>query len=127
MDQCIHCNRQLAVTEDVIKTAEKDQCIKVVLFAQSYGMRPRLKSAAEMICFCAPCAASLAFGPEPEGALYQAAWRRLRELVGADSAVAQLAWDRLHTATNPAPRQLGTSLGEDPIRLPFGEGARVVA
>ncbi|HZC24699.1 MAG TPA: hypothetical protein VE866_15265 [Candidatus Binatia bacterium] len=113
--ECIHCRKELA---------ETDQSIKVFLFAQSFGMRPRLKSGAEYIVFCPPCAASLAFGPIPEGALYQAAWRRLRHLVGADNAVAQLAWDGLHSATNP-PQLPEKASGGPVITLPYGEAARV--
>lgn len=34
-------------------------------------------------------------GPPPEGALNVAAWKMIRELVGADPALNQAAWDNL--------------------------------
>jgi hypothetical protein len=34
-------------------------------------------------------------GPPPEGALNMAAWKMIRDLVGADPALNQAAWDDL--------------------------------
>lgn len=65
------------------------------MFAQTVGVRPRQKSAAQRICFCPQCSVSLAMGPPPEGALNVAAWQMIRELVGADPALNDAAWDSL--------------------------------
>ena len=64
----------------------------VYLFAQTVGIRPRQKSQAQRICFCPQCSVSLAMGPAPEGALNVAAWKMIRDLVGADPALNQAAW-----------------------------------
>lgn len=65
------------------------------MFAQTVGVRPRQKSAARRICFCPQCSVSLAMGPPPEGALNIAAWKMIRDLVGADPALNQAAWESL--------------------------------
>jgi hypothetical protein len=65
------------------------------MFAQTVGIRPRQKSAAQRICFCPQCSVSLAMGPPPEGALNLAAWNMIRDLVGADPALNQAAWENL--------------------------------
>jgi len=65
------------------------------MFAQTVGVRPRQKSTAQRICFCPPCSVSLAMGPPPEGALNIAAWNMLRDIVGADPALTQAAWEAL--------------------------------
>jgi hypothetical protein len=65
------------------------------MFAQTVGIRPRQKSAAQRICFCPQCSVSLAMGPAPEGALNIAAWQMIRDLVGADPALNQAAWENL--------------------------------
>lgn len=115
---CIHCRRPLG---------DEDQAIKLFIFAQSFGMRPRLKSGAEAVCFCPPCAVSLAFGPEPtEGALYQAAHRRLRELVGWNQDVTRDAWVKLHGVLNP-PTPMLTSGDRGAVVLPYGNGARAAS
>jgi len=68
----------------------------VFLFAQTTGVRPRQKSTARRICFCPQCAVSLAMGPAPEGALNLAAWQMIRDLVGAQPALTEAAWENLH-------------------------------
>lgn len=89
----------------------------VYLFAQTVGVRPRQKSASRRICFCPPCSVSLAMGPPPEGALNIAAWQMIRDLVGADPALAEAAWENLHgvvallpagEAAADSPRATGT-------------------
>ena len=67
----------------------------VYMFAQTVGIKPRQKSAAQRICFCPQCSVSLAMGPPPEGALNLAAWNMIRDLVGADPALNQAAWETL--------------------------------
>ena len=64
----------------------------VYMFAQTVGIRPRQKSGAQRINFCPPCSVSLAMGPAPEGALNIAAWNMLRDVVGADPALNEAAW-----------------------------------
>ena len=67
----------------------------VFLFAQTVGIRPRRKSAARRICFCPQCSVCLAMGLPPEGALNVAAWKMIRDLVGADPALNTAAWEAL--------------------------------
>jgi hypothetical protein len=73
-----------------------DKSVAVYLFAQTVGVRPRQKSSAQRICFCPQCSVSLAMGPAPEGALNLAAWHMIRDIVGADPALTEAAWDNLH-------------------------------
>jgi hypothetical protein len=65
------------------------------MFAQTVGIRPRQKSTAQRICFCSQCSVSLALGPAPDGALNVAAWKMLRDIVSADPALSQTAWEEL--------------------------------
>lgn len=83
---CLRCSREL---EPGVKL------VTVYMFAQTVGVRPRQKSSAQRICFCAQCCVSLAMGPAPEGALNAAAWQMIREIVGADPALAEAAWQDL--------------------------------
>ena len=83
---CLRCNREF-------ESGQKS--VAVYMFAQTVGIRPRQKSAARRICFCPQCSVSLAMGPPPEGALNVAAWRMIRELVGADPALNEAAWESL--------------------------------
>jgi hypothetical protein len=73
------------------------------MFAQTVAVRPRQKSAAKRVCFCAQCAVSLAMGPAPEGALNLAAWQMIRELVSADPALNEAAWEALSECTRFLP------------------------
>ena len=84
---CLRCNREIE---------SGDKSVAVYLFAQTVGVRPRLKSSAQRICFCPPCSVSLAMGPAPEGALNLAAWQMIRDIVGADPALTEAAWETLH-------------------------------
>lgn len=84
---CLRCNRELEAGE---------KSVAVFLFAQTTGVRPRQKSTARRICFCPQCAVSLAMGPAPEGALNLAAWQMIRDLVGAQPALTEAAWENLH-------------------------------
>ena len=83
---CLRCNREL-------ETGHKS--VAIYMFAQTVGIRPRQKSTAHRICFCPQCSVSLAMGPAPEGALNLAAWKMIRDLVGADPALNQAAWESL--------------------------------
>ena len=84
---CLRCNREL-------ENGQKS--VAVYLFAQTVGVRPRQKSPAQRICFCPQCSVSLAMGPAPEGALNLAAWQMIRDIVGADPALTEAAWESLH-------------------------------
>ena len=66
------------------------------MFAQTVGVKPRMKSQAHRISFCPQCSVSLAMGPPPEGALNVAAWDMIRDLVGSDPALNQAAWESLN-------------------------------
>jgi len=65
------------------------------MFAQTVGIKPRQKSAAQRICFCPQCAVSLAMGLPPEGALNMAAWDMIRDLVSAEPSLNEAAWESL--------------------------------
>lgn len=84
--RCLRCGREVE---------PGDKSVAVYMFAQTVGIRPRQKSAAQRICFCPQCSVSLAMGPPPEGALNVAAWEMLRELVRSDPALNEAAWDNL--------------------------------
>jgi hypothetical protein len=99
---CLRCNREL-------ETGGKS--VAVYMFAQTVGVRPRQKSAAKRICFCPQCAVSLAMGPPPEGALNLAAWEMIRELVSADPALNEAAWEELWGITRRLTAS-GTGHGE---------------
>jgi len=101
---CLRCNRELEAGH---------KSVAVYMFAQTVGIRPRQKSAAQRICFCPQCSVSLAMGPPPEGALNIAAWNMIRDLVGADPALNEAAWESLRglvgllsaTGTDGGPRR----------------------
>ena len=83
---CLRCSRELEAGH---------KSVAIYMFAQTVGIRPRQKSAAQRICFCPQCSVSLAMGPPPEGALNIAAWQMIRDLVGSDPALNQAAWENL--------------------------------
>lgn len=83
---CLRCRREIE---------SGDKSVAVYMFAQTVGVRPRQKSAANRICFCPQCAVSLAMGMPPEGALNMAAWDMIRELVSAEPSLNQAAWEGL--------------------------------
>ncbi|HXW90353.1 MAG TPA: hypothetical protein VEK33_07380 [Terriglobales bacterium] len=83
---CLRCGREIE---------PGNKSVAVYMFAQTVGIRPRQKSAAQRICFCPQCSVSLAMGPAPEGALNVAAWEMLRDLVGSDPALNEAAWENL--------------------------------
>jgi hypothetical protein len=85
---CLRCGRELEAGQ---------KSVAVYLFAQTVGVRPRQKSAAQRICFCPQCSVSLAMGPAPAGALNVAAWQMIRDIVGADPALTEAAWESLHS------------------------------
>jgi len=96
---CLRCSRP-------IETGHKS--VAVYLFAQTVGIKPRQKSAAQRICFCPQCSVSLAMGPPPEGALNMAAWNMIRELVASDPALTEAAWEKLSSVLDALP-PTGTS------------------
>jgi len=83
---CLRCRRTIE---------SGDKSVAVYMFAQTVGVRPRQKSAANRICFCPQCAVSLAMGLPPEGALNMAAWEMIRDLVSAEPSLNQAAWEGL--------------------------------
>ena len=83
---CLRCRRE-------IETGDKS--VAVYMFAQTVGVKPRQKSAAQRICFCPQCAVSLAMGMPPEGALNMAAWDMIRDLVSAEPSLNEAAWESL--------------------------------
>ena len=91
---CLRCNCE-------IEPGQKS--VAVYMFAQTVGVRPRQKSAAQRICFCPQCSVSLAMGPPPEGALNVAAWQMIRELVSADPALNDAAWESLRELSGLLP------------------------
>jgi hypothetical protein len=107
---CLRCNRELEAGH---------KSVAVYMFAQTVGIRPRQKSAAQRICVCPQCSVSLALGPPPEGALNLAAWQMIRDLVSSDPALNQAAWETLRgivgllpaTGTDGAPRRANGSSG----------------
>lgn len=98
---CLRCNRELEA---------KQKSVAVYMFAQTVGISPRQKSSSQRICFCAQCSVSLAMGPPPEGALNIAAWRMIRDLVGADPALNQAAWETLRGIAGFLPTRHSESL-----------------
>ncbi len=83
---CLRCNREFE---------SGDKSVAVYMFAQTVGVKPRQKSAAQRISFCPQCSVSLAMGPSPEGALNIAAWNMIRDLVGSGTGLNQAAWETL--------------------------------
>jgi hypothetical protein len=104
---CLRCNRELEAGH---------KSVAVYMFAQTVGIRPRQKSAAQRICFCSQCSVSLALGPPPEGALNIAAWKMIRDLVSGDPALNEAAWESLRGVVGFLPT------GEDDHGLRIASG-----
>ena len=104
---CLRCNRELEAGH---------KSVAVYMFAQTVGIRPRQKSAAQRICFCPQCSVSLALGPPPEGALNIAAWKMIRDLVSTDPALNEAAWESLRGVVGFLPS------GEDDRGLRIASG-----
>jgi hypothetical protein len=83
---CLRCRREIQ---------PGDKSVAVYMFAQTVGVRPRQKSAANRVCFCPQCAVSLALGLPPEGALNMVAWDLIRQLVSAEPSLNEAAWEGL--------------------------------
>jgi hypothetical protein len=83
---CLRCRRPIE---------SGDKYVAVYMFAQTVGVRPRQKSAAQRTCFCPQCAVSLAMGMPPEGALNMAAWDMIRDIVSAEPSLNEAAWESL--------------------------------
>src|ERR1700756_164101 len=105
---CIRCNRELEAGH---------KSVAVYMFAQTVGIRPRQKSAAQRICFCPQCSISLAMGPPPEGALNLAAWQMIRDLVSSDPALNEAAWEALRGVVTLLPAN-----GTEGARRTSGDG-----
>ncbi|HKT89944.1 MAG TPA: hypothetical protein VJQ59_15985 [Candidatus Sulfotelmatobacter sp.] len=84
----------------------------VYMFAQTVGVRPRQKSAANRICFCPQCAVSLAMGMPPEGALNMAAWDMIRDIVSAEPSLSEAAWDSLRGVVGLLPEAKEEAAGK---------------
>src|SRR2546423_12450483 len=106
---CLRCNRELEAGH---------KSVAIYMFAQTVGVRPRQKSAAQRICFCPQCSVSLAMGPPPEGALNVAAWQMIRDLVSADPALNQAAWENLRGIVGWLP----ADTGDRAVRVAGAEG-----
>ena len=104
---CLRCNQELEPGH---------KSVAVYMFAQTVGVKPRQKSGARRICFCPQCSVSLAMGPAPEGALNVAAWQMIRDLVGAEPALAAAAWENLHGVVEVLPAT-GTDGIAPPARI----------
>jgi len=104
---CLRCSRELEAGQ---------KSVAVYLFAQTVGVKPRQKSSAQRICFCPQCSVSLAMGPAPEGALNLAAWQMIRDIVGADPALTEAAWESLHGIEEGLLPATGTAGGAHPAR-----------
>lgn|SRR5579872_1166392 len=100
---CLRCRRGIEAG---------DKSVAVYMFAQTVGVRPRQKSAANRICFCPQCAVSLAMGMPPEGALNMAAWDMIRDLVSAEPSLSQAAWDSLRGVVGLLPEAKEESAGK---------------
>lgn len=96
---CLRCSRQIGSGQ---------KSVAVYLFAQTVGIKPRQKSAAQRIGFCPECSVSLAMGPPPEGALNLAAWTMIREMVASDPTLTEAAWENLSGVLDSLP-PTGTS------------------
>lgn len=101
---CLRCRRE-------IEAGHKS--VAVYMFAQTVGVKPRQKSAAQRICFCPQCAVSLAMGLPPDGALNMVAWDMIREIVSAEPTLNEAAWENLRGVVG----LLGT--GEDDSRAGY--------
>jgi hypothetical protein len=101
---CLRCRRE-------IEAGHKS--VAVYMFAQTVGVKPRQKSAAQRICFCPQCAVSLAMGLPPDGALNMVAWDMIREIVSSEPSLNEAAWESLRGVVG----LLGT--GEDDSRAGY--------
>jgi hypothetical protein len=55
-------------------------------------------------------------GPAPEGALNLAAWQMIRDIVGADPALTEAAWEGLHGIEEGLVPATGTGGSAHPAR-----------
>ncbi|MFZ0730961.1 MAG: hypothetical protein WAM79_01430 [Candidatus Sulfotelmatobacter sp.] len=100
---CLRCRREIEAG---------DKSVAVYMFAQTVGVRPRQKSAANRICFCPQCAVSLAMGMPPEGALNMAAWDMIRDIVSAEPSLNQAAWESLRGVVGLLPEAKEEAAGK---------------
>jgi len=83
---CATCFRELKPGEP---------CVPTVLYSQTRGLTPRLKSQGRSVYLCIPCAVSRASGQAPEGAFNHAVYLNLRDILTADPAVLEIAFNQL--------------------------------
>ncbi|MBI3474445.1 MAG: hypothetical protein HY010_01840 [Acidobacteria bacterium] len=111
IQHCLRCSRELPAGH---------KYAAVYMFSQTVGIKPRQKSSAQRICFCPQCSVSLAMGPPPEGALNLAAWQMIRDLVGADPALTEAAWENLSGVAGLLPGSVLPATGTDGARRASG-------
>lgn len=56
-------------------------------------------------------------GPAPDGALNLAAWQMIRDIVGADPALTEAAWESLHGVDEGMLPATGTAGAVSPARI----------
>lgn len=61
-------------------------------------------------------------GPPPEGALNLAAWQMIRDLVGADPALTEAAWENLSGVAGLLPESVLPPTGTDGARRAASSG-----
>jgi hypothetical protein len=62
-------------------------------------------------------------GPAPEGALNLAAWQMIRDIVGADPALTEAAWESLHGLEQDLLPAQGLATGTEGAAHPTRAGA----
>ena len=96
IQQCVRCGKGLKAPQGINTTGDK--AISFFVSAVTVGIRPRIKSRATRQVFCLTCAASIAFGPAPEGAFNLCVYDVLRDVASRDTTIVDAAWEQL---TNP--------------------------
>src|SRR3972149_7569399 len=90
---CVRGGRGLAVPAGINQTG--DAAVSVWVFAQSLGIRPRVKSPSQRGVFCASCCVVVASDMNtPQGAFNVMVWNMLRDLAKQTSAFHEIP--RLH-------------------------------
>lgn len=81
-------------------------CIPTVMYSQTRGLTPRLKSAGRSVYLCLPCAVSRGAGVAPEGAFNMAVHQNLREILTCDPAMLEIAFQQIGRLSLPGCAQL---------------------
>jgi len=90
---CIRCGRGLKAPQGINTTG--DRAFSFFVSALSVGIRPRIKSRAQRLVFCIPCGVSAALGPAPEGAFNRSVYEVLRDMVGREPELMNVAWEQM--------------------------------